>query len=80
MIGSAWVNSLRQARQEAVTRSMGHAPADSYRKAWSYFDGLGKNLVKSKERIRRKMEEQGMREMEMSSLSPGGGLPRGIYG
>ena len=77
---TAWVNSLRQARQEAVTRSMGHAPVDSYPKEWAYFDGLGKDLVKSKERICRKMEEQCMRELEMSSLSPGGGLQRGVCG
>lgn len=78
---TAWVNSLRLARQEAVTRSMGHAPVDSYPKAWSYFDSLGQSLVKTNERIRRRMEQQGMREMEMSSLSPGGGLAStaGIY-
>jgi hypothetical protein len=79
---TTWVNSLRQARQEAVTRRMGHAPADSYpQQSWSYFDKLGESLVKTNERIRQRLEQQGMREMEMSSLSPGGGLaPRvGMY-
>ena len=76
----AWVNSLRQARQEAVTRKMGHASNVPYPKSWAYFDSLGRSLQKSKERIKTKVEEHNMREMELSGLTGGGPLPRGHYG
>lgn len=74
----AWINSLREARHEAVTRYMGHANTDSYPSKWAYFDSLGRSLAQSKDRIRRRMEES--REMEMSSLTEGGPAPRGYYG
>lgn len=75
-----WVNSLRQARQEAITRSMGHAPSDSYPTSWIYYDSLGKSLLRSKNRIRAKLEERNLRELEMSSIGGGGSFPRGYYG
>jgi len=76
----AWINSLREARHEATTRFMGHAPKDAYPANWAYFDALGRSLANSKDRIRRKMEES--REMEMSHLTggEGGPGPRGYYG
>lgn len=75
-----WVNGLREARQEAVTRSMGHAARDSYPQSWTYFDSLGANLVSSKDRIRTRIEQGNLRELEMSNLSEGGPAPRGFYG
>jgi hypothetical protein len=78
--GLTWVNSLRQARQEAVTRNMGHASNVPYPKPWSYFDSLGRSLQKSKERIKAKVEEHNMREMELSGVAGGGPMPRGYYG
>ena len=75
-----WVNGLREARQEAVTRSMGHAARDSYPQKWTYFDSLGANLVNSKDRIRTRIEQSNLRELEMSNLTDGGPAPRGFYG
>jgi len=77
---STWVNSLEQGKQEATRRSMGHTKDVPYPKAWQYFDNLGKNLVKSKERIQSKIDESEVREMEMSSFGERGALPRGYYG
>jgi PH domain len=75
-----WVNSLRDGRQEAVTRAMGHAVRDSYPQSWTYFDSLGNSLVKSKDRIRTRMEQSNLRELEMSNLTEGGPAPKGYYG
>jgi hypothetical protein len=77
---TTWVNSLLEARQEAITRSMGHAPDASFPKAWTYFDNLGRNLMKRKDRIRDRIEEGNLREMEMSNLVEGGPFPRGYHG
>mmetsp|Transcript_18957 Transcript_18957/g.31418 ORF Transcript_18957/g.31418 Transcript_18957/m.31418 type:complete len:274 (+) Transcript_18957:143-964(+) len=80
-----WVNTLWQARQEAITRTMGHAKhLPPYR--YQYFDELAESLVQSKHRIRRKMQESTLREMELTTVgcmgggSTGGPMPRGIYG
>jgi hypothetical protein len=75
-----WVNSLLEAQQETIRRTMGHAPTASFPKAWVYFDSLGRSLLKRKDRIRARMEEISFREMEMSDLAPGGPLPRGYHG
>lgn len=77
---SIWVNSLRQARDEAIKRKMGHAPSASYPTAWTHYDRLGKSLADRKDRIRRRLEESSTREMEMSNLSDGGTVPRGYFG
>jgi PH domain len=74
-----WVNSLTQAKQESFTRSMGHAPQDSYPPKWKYYDSLGRSFMKSKERIQLKMEQHNLHEMELIGLS-GGPMPRGYYG
>lgn len=76
----AWVNSLRQARQDAISRKMGHASNMPYPNSWKYFDSLGSSLQKSKARIKAKVEEQNMREMELSGIASGGSLSRGYYG
>jgi hypothetical protein len=79
-----WVTTLRQARQEAITRSMGHANNQPY--PFQYYDGLAQSLVRSKNRIRRKLHESSMREMEMTSVGVGGvaggagPMPRGFFG
>jgi len=77
-----WVQSLQQARQESITRSMGHAGHVPYPKNWDYFDRLGDKLKKRKERIKQTLEKTNMREMEMSSLGEGAGssMPRSYYG
>jgi hypothetical protein len=75
-----WVNTLRQGRQEAITRSMGHASHMPYPQSWSYFDALAKTFLKSKERIKARMEETSIREMEMSTMGERGPAPRAYYG
>ena len=75
-----WVNSLRQAREEAIKRSMGHAPAGSYPTKWTHYDRLGKSLVDRKDRIQRRMQESNVRELEMSSMTDGATAPRGYFG
>eukprot|EP00567_Pseudictyota_dubia_P008387 CAMPEP_0197440770 /NCGR_PEP_ID=MMETSP1175-20131217/7193_1 /TAXON_ID=1003142 /ORGANISM="Triceratium dubium, Strain CCMP147" /LENGTH=214 /DNA_ID=CAMNT_0042970939 /DNA_START=171 /DNA_END=815 /DNA_ORIENTATION=+ len=76
---STWVNSLREGRQSAITRTMGHSSHVPYPKSWEYFDTLGSSLMKRKERIKQKMAEK---EMEMTTLDAGvgGSLHRGYYG
>jgi hypothetical protein len=75
-----WVRSIREARQECVTRNMGHSTNFPYPKSWTYFDGLGKSLVENKIRIRDRMESSRMREMEMADLGNGGPMPRMYHG
>lgn len=80
-----WVNTIRLARQEAITRNMGHAKNQPY--PYQYFDGLAASLVKSKDRIRRQMHESSLREMELTTVGAGGvsgsgagPMPRGYFG
>jgi hypothetical protein len=75
-----WIHTLRQGRQEAITRSMGHANHMPYPQTWSYFDALAKTFIKSKERIKARIEETNTREMEMSSMGERGPAPRAYYG
>merc|ERR1712137_936858 len=76
-----WVNSLRHARQETITRKMGHSGNMPYPKSWEQFDGLGRDLVRSKDRIRHKMEQTQFKEMDMATFSGDGGpMPSGYYG
>jgi hypothetical protein len=75
-----WLNSIEDGRQEATRRSMGHTRDVPYPKSWEYFDNLGRNFLKSKERIKTKIAESEAREMEMSNFGEGGPAPRGYYG
>jgi hypothetical protein len=75
-----WVRSLQEARQEIITRNMGHASHVPYPKSWSYFDSLGKSLVRSKERIKDRLERSSLREMEMTNFAEAGPLPSGYHG
>jgi hypothetical protein len=75
-----WVNTLRDASQECVTRTMGHAVKDSFPQIWKYYDTLGDDLVNRKDRIRNRLQQSNLRELEMSNFTEGGPLPRGYYG
>jgi len=77
---TTWVQSLADARQEKIKRSMGHAGNMPYPKSWEYFDSRGINLMNSKERIKAKIEEAHVKEMEMTNFAEGGPMPRGYYG
>jgi hypothetical protein len=75
-----WVRSVQEAKQESIKRNMGHAANVPYPASWSYFDSLGKSLVSSKARIRQRLEESGLREMEMSNFAEVGPMPRAYHG
>merc|ERR1712218_555844 len=62
------VNSLREGRQEAITRSMGHAANIPYPSSWKYFDALGKDLSNSKKRVRKKVDEMNQKNIEMTGI------------
>mmetsp|Transcript_37694 Transcript_37694/g.79462 ORF Transcript_37694/g.79462 Transcript_37694/m.79462 type:complete len:242 (-) Transcript_37694:120-845(-) len=68
-----WVNSLRQMRQDAITRHMGHSKNIPYPKEWESFDASAKRLKDKKSRIKSKMEAMDKKEYEMRSLAGGGG-------
>lgn len=74
-----WVRSLHEARQERITRNMGHASNVPYPSSWKYFDSLGKSLVKSKARIKERLDQSSFQEMEMVSFTDGP-IPRGYHG
>mmetsp|Transcript_3041 Transcript_3041/g.7168 ORF Transcript_3041/g.7168 Transcript_3041/m.7168 type:complete len:226 (+) Transcript_3041:124-801(+) len=66
-----WVRSLHESRHEAITRNMGHASNVPYPPKWKHFDSLGSGLVKSKDRIKEKLEMTSLTDEQM---------PRGYYG
>jgi hypothetical protein len=74
-----WVRSMSEARQSSITRNMGHSEHMPYPKEWAFYDSMGKDLVKSSERIKERMDASRMREVEMSSIT-GGSMPSGFYG
>jgi len=67
----AWVNSIRQMRQDSITRNMGHAKDIPYPKQWESFDASAKRLQQQKERIKNRMSALDKKEQEMQNL---GGL------
>jgi hypothetical protein len=75
-----WIRSIQEAKQATITRNMGHASNMPYPSAWKYFDSLGSSLVKSRTRIRERMEESRLREMEMTEYAEAGPLPRAYHG
>jgi hypothetical protein len=79
-VARMWVATLVQARQEAITRSMGHAAPESYPAEWDSFDRVGEASLRRKETMRFRLQELSSRELEMSSFNEGGALPRGYYG
>ena len=66
---TVWVNTLRQARQDAITRRMGHARDQPY--PFKYFDSLATSMVKSKDRIRTRIQNSHMREVELTAIGSG---------
>lgn len=66
-----WVRSLHEARQEAITRRMGHASNVPYPLSWKHFDSLGKNLLKSNNRVKERLEKSSFQGMEMTAFTEG---------
>ena len=75
-----WLRSLHEARQETITRNLGHAANMPYPKAWAYFDSLGKSLLRSKERIQERLDSSRMKDLEMISFAEGAPVARSYYG
>jgi hypothetical protein len=71
-----WVNTLKQMRQDNITRHMGHSKVP-YPREWVALDSAAKRLRDRKGRIKEKLESIERKEMEMQSLG-GGNL--GYYG
>ena len=76
-----WVNTLRQMRQDAISRSMGHTHGNPYPAKWKAFDVSAKRLADKKTRIKNKLEEMNRKEQEMQSLGGSGivGANMGYY-
>lgn len=66
-----WVRSLNEARQEGITRRMGHASNVPYPFTWKHFDSLGKGFLKSKNRIKERIEKSSLDGMEMTAFTKG---------
>lgn len=73
-----WVNTLKQMRQDCITRKMGHSNNVPYPREWVALDSAARRLRDRKGRIKEKLESMERREMEMQSL--GGGANLGYYG
>mmetsp|Transcript_34415 Transcript_34415/g.56237 ORF Transcript_34415/g.56237 Transcript_34415/m.56237 type:complete len:242 (-) Transcript_34415:29-754(-) len=68
-----WVNSLRQMRQDAITRQMGHSKNIPYPPEWKSFDASAKRVKDQKTRIKSKMQAMDKKEQEMQQLGGGSG-------
>lgn len=73
----AWVNSIRQTRQDSITRNMGHSKNVPYPKQWESFDASAKRLQEQKERIKNRMSALDKKEQEMQTL--GGSANMGYF-
>ncbi len=75
-----WVTSIRQMKQDAITRNMGHSRDIPYPKEWRAFDESARRLKDQKIRIKSKLEAMNRKEQEMTSLGAGaGGINMGYY-
>mmetsp|Transcript_1708 Transcript_1708/g.1817 ORF Transcript_1708/g.1817 Transcript_1708/m.1817 type:complete len:223 (-) Transcript_1708:275-943(-) len=74
-----WINSLREAKQESITRAMGHSrvPIPS---SWEFIDNMADDLCKRKESIKARLNSTENRNMDMSMFEAGGPASRGIMG
>ena len=70
-----WVNTLRQMRQDCITRQMGHSKVP-YPKEWVAFDAAAKRVRDQKSRIRDRLEAMDRREQEMQTM---GGVTMGYF-
>lgn len=70
-----WRQTLSDARMECRKRDLGHVPPDSYPREWDYYDKLGAASLRSKNRIRERVQE-----MEMQELSEWSTTSRGVFG
>jgi hypothetical protein len=74
---SIWVTSLRQMRQDAIARGMGHSGGAPYPPRWESFDASARRLGEKKARIKSRLEAIDRREIEMQTM--GGGVSMGYF-
>jgi len=74
----AWVNSIRQSRQECIKRKMGHAEHVPYPRPWNNFDRIADKIIRKKKLMKARMNRL-EREMEMEMTSCGHIQPNGYY-
>lgn len=74
---NTWVSTLRQMKQDTITRSMGHSTNVPYPVRWESFDTSAHRLIEKKSRIKSKMESLDRREQEMQTMG-GAGVTSGI--
>ena len=72
-----WVTSLRQMRQDVITRGMGHSGGVPYPPNWESFDASARRLGEKKSRIKSRLEAMDKREVEMQTMG-GGGYEHGL--
>jgi len=66
----AWVNSLRQSKQESIVQSLGHSKLPP-NKQWEYYNSLGDRFLERKARIKSRLEAYNSRDFEMTALAAG---------
>lgn len=76
---TAWINSLRQMKQDTITCCMGHSGDMDYPKSWAAFDLSATRLKAQKSRIKNKLEAMNNRDQEMQSFGMDGTISRGYY-
>ncbi len=74
---ATWVTSLRQMRQDAITRKMGHSGGVPYPRNWESFDASARRLGEKRSRIKSRLEAMEKREVEMQTM--GGGVSMGYF-
>jgi len=68
---SVWVRCIRQAKQECVTRRMGHSRIP-YPRNLAYIDQLGEEFLRKNRRMKKKLEEWQDKDMEMRAFVQSG--------
>lgn len=79
---NTWVSSLREMKQDTITRSMGHSTNVPYPVRWESFNASAHRLIEKKSRIKSKLELMDRREQEMQTMCGAGvtsGMTMGYY-
>jgi hypothetical protein len=76
-----WIQSIQEARPEAIRRRLGHAAADAVPPLWRHYDRLGQALVRHKERVQRRTAQHELEwSQQMARDGSGGTVPMGYFG
>jgi len=76
-----WVNSIRQGQQECIKRKMGHSEHVPYPKEWKHIDVVGDRVLQRNERIKKRVRESEVRDIEMRSIGnvSGSSMSMGVF-